>query len=189
MQLPPIPSNSTPASSGRAWVIMLVIASLLLIGGLIAIGAMSFGGRAFVLVLGWLLIGSGVVQIVGALLFRGAGGIGAEIFFGLLSMVLGVLMISFPVLTGSLIALVIVGGLILDAALEGLRAGLSRRPGWIWPVLIALVALGLGAAILFMPRLLLPLLGLLVGVHLVVRGVIMLLAALELRKIARGMSA
>lgn len=178
-------SSSTPTGSSRTYVWLLALAALLIVLGLFAMSALSFSACVFIVVLGWLLIGGGVLQIASAFLYRSFGGFGVEIFFGALSIALGAVLVAAPVTTGSLIALLVVIGLIADAVLEAVRALLARRPGWIWPVLIALVAVGLGVAILFRPTLLLVLLGFLVGVSLLVRGVILLLAALELRQLAR----
>lgn len=183
MRVPSTSVGAGPAAARRAWVWMLALAVLLIALGLFAMSASAFSATAFVLVLGWLLIIAGLAQIGGAFLFRGMGGFGAEIFFGALGALLGLVMIMSPVVAGSLIALLLVGGLILDALLEGARAALTRYPGWIWPLLIALLAAGLGIAIILNPALLLPLLGFLVGVNLAVRGVTLLLAALAVRKL------
>lgn len=167
----------------RMWLGLLAIGILLIALGLAAMGALAFSGRAFVVVLGWLLVGAGVLQVGGAFLYRGFGGFGAELLFGALGIVLGAILIWFPVAAGSLIALLIVGGLIFDAVLEGARAVVERRYAWWVPALIALLGIILGIAIILNPALLLPLLGFLVGINLVIRGVILLLSALELRKL------
>lgn len=185
MELPSTPAGSRPAGPGRAWVWMAALAAALIVLGLVAMSAMTLGAQLFIVVLGWLLIGAGLLQVGGAFVYRGFGGLGAEIVFGLLAVLLGVLLIRNPALAGGLLAFVIVAGLIVDAILEGARAVLARRDGWIWPVLIALLAAALGIAIIINPALLLLLLGFLVGVNLLVRGVTMLLAALEVRKLSR----
>jgi uncharacterized membrane protein HdeD (DUF308 family) len=164
---------------------MAALAVALIVLGLVAMSAMALGAKLFIVVLGWLLIGAGVLQVGGAFLYRGFGGLGAEVFFGLLAVLLGVALIKTPALAGGLLALVIVAGLIADAVLEGVRAALARHNGWIWPVLIAILAAILGIAIILNPGLLLVLLGFLVGVNVLVRGVTMLLAALAVRKLSR----
>jgi uncharacterized membrane protein HdeD (DUF308 family) len=185
MELPSTPLDSRPTAPKRAWVWMAVLAATLIVLGLVAMSALAFGAKLLIVVLGWLLIGAGALQIGGAFFYHGFGGLGAEILFGLLGIVLGVVLISNPALAGGLLALVIVAGLIADAVLEGVRAATARRQGWIWPVLIALLAAALGIAIMINPGLLLALLGFLVGVNLLVRGVTMLLAALEVRKLSQ----
>lgn len=167
----------------RIWVGILALGILLTTLGLVAMGAMAFSGRAFVIVLGWLLVGAGVLQVGGAFLYRGLGGFGAELLFGALSVVLGAILIWFPVATGSLIALLIVSGLILDAVLEGARAVVERRYAWWAPALVALLSIVLGLVIILNPALLLSALGFLVGVNLLIRGVTLLLSALEVRKL------
>lgn len=180
----PTTSAVEPRQPGRDWIWILVVAILLLLLGLVAMTALFYSAAIYVVLVGWLLIIAGGVQIIGAFLFRGFGGLGAEILFGILSIVLGVVLVWAPVVAGSLIALLFLIGVIIDAALTGVRALLTRRPGWIWPVLIALVSIALGLYIIFNPSLLLPLLGLLVGINLLIRGVVLLLAALEARKLS-----
>lgn len=180
--------SSTPRGAqaerpSRVWVGMLVVGILLSALGLAAMGALALSGRAFVLVLGWLLVGAAVLQIGGAFLFQGSGGLGAELIFGALGIMLGMILLWFPVAAGSLIALLIVGGLILDAVLEGARAVVERRYAWWAPALIALLSILLGVAIILNPTLLLSMLGFLVGVNLLIRGVTLLLSALEVRKL------
>lgn len=185
MELPSLPPAEPAQAASRSWAWMLALAIVLMLLGLAATSALAFSARAFVVVLGWLMVGAGVLQIGGAFLYRGFGGFGAELFFGALSLALGLALIWAPVVAGSLIALVIVVGLVGDAVLEGVRATRERRSGWIIPLALALLSLGLGVAIIVNPSLLLPLLGLLVGANLFVRGVILLLAALELRSLGR----
>src|SRR5690606_5331987 len=122
--------------------------------------------------------------IAGGLLFRRFGIHRAEILFGLLSVVLGIVLLRAPVVSGSLIGLVVVGGLILDAVSGGLLALQERHPGWRWLLLIGLIGLAFGVSILLNPRLLLAALGFLVGINLLMHGTVLLLAALEVRRLA-----
>lgn len=164
---------------------MFLSGIIFLLLGLAATSALAFSGAFLVLVLGWLAISGGIVQIISAFAFRSFGGFFAEIFFGLLTIALGLTMISAPVLVGSLIALVVVVGFMTDALLGGVRAIMQRRKGWLMVVLINLLMIILGAIILLNPALLITLLGLLVGANLFVRGVVLLLSALDVRARSR----
>jgi uncharacterized membrane protein HdeD (DUF308 family) len=183
--LPTTSSAAEQTQAGRLWIWMAISGAVMIALGLAAGSALTYTGTLLVLVLGWLAIGGGVVQIVGAFLFRGLSGFVAEIFFGVVSIALGIVLISAPVIVGSLIALIIVLGFLADAALAGIRAVTQRRSGWLMVVLIALLSVLLGVIILLNPTLLLPLLGLMVGANLFVRGVVLLLAALEVRSLSR----
>lgn len=184
-QIPSTPAGARPEGPSRAWGWMLALASLLILLGLIAMSSLALGARVYVVLLGWLLVGGGALQIGGAFFYRGFGGLGAELLFGALAIVLGAVLIWTPVVAGSLIALLVILGLVADAVIEGVRSALTRHPGWIWPVLLALLAVALAAAVILNPALLLPLLGFVVGVKLVLRGIILLLSALEVRKMSR----
>jgi uncharacterized membrane protein HdeD (DUF308 family) len=185
MELPSTPQIAQPEGANRVWMWMFALASLLIVLGLVAMSSLLVSALTFVLVVGWLLIIGGVLQLGDALLFRGFGGFAVELFFGLLSIGLGAILLWAPVTTGSVIALLIVGGLIADALLGGLQALRTRHGGWFWPVLIALISLVVGVAIMFNPSLLLLMLGFLVGIHLLMHGVVLLLTALEVRKLSR----
>jgi uncharacterized membrane protein HdeD (DUF308 family) len=184
----PLPSTVNAEQrrqAGRVWIWMLVSSILLIVLGLIATSALALSGAFFVVLLGWLAIGGGVIQIVGAFLFRNFSGFTAEIFLGVISIVLGLVMLNAPVLVGSLIALILVIGFIADAVLSGLHAFVLRHPGWVMALLIALLSIALGVVIILNPSLLLSLLGLLVAANLFVRGVVLFLAALEVRSLSR----
>jgi uncharacterized membrane protein HdeD (DUF308 family) len=183
--LPTTSSAAEQAQAGRLWIWMAISGAVMIALGLAAGSALTYTGTLLVLVLGWLAIGGGLIQIIGAFLFRGLSGFFAEIFFGVVSIALGIVLISAPVIVGSLIALIVVLGFLADAALAGIRAVTQRRSGWLMIVLIALLSVLLGVIILLNPTLLLPLLGLMVGANLFVRGVVLLLAALEVRSLSR----
>jgi uncharacterized membrane protein HdeD (DUF308 family) len=176
------PSAADKQKAPQGWLWLAALASLLIVLGLLAINAPLLGARIFVLALGWLLIGGGALQLVGAWLMRPWIGWQAELAFGLLSIALGLLLLWAPVLVGGLVALLVVGGLIVDAMLVALRAVRAQQSGWLWPTLLALLGVALGIAVIFNPTLLVGLLGLIVGISLVVRGVVLLLIAVAARK-------
>ena len=183
MQSPSTPSIARSPSSNRAWVWILALAVLLILLGVLAMSSLSFAAKVYVIASGWMLIIGGVLQMYGAFLFRGFGGLRVHIFLGLLIAVLGVVLIWAPVTVDSLFALLIVIGLLADAVLEAISAVVLRSPGWIWPVLIGAFSLVVGLIIILNPSLLLALLGLMVGISLLMRGVVLLLVALDARKL------
>lgn len=171
--------------TSQTWIWMLAGGIVLIALGLLATGALALSGALFIRLLGWLAVGAGVVQIVGAFIFRNQSAFTAEIFFGIISALLGLLLLLAPVFVGSLVALFIVVGFMADAVLSGVRAFVQRHPGWLMVLLIAALSVVLGAVILFNPTLLIALLGLIVGANLVVRGIVLTLAALEVRSLSR----
>ena len=169
-------SSVNNSQSSRAWFWLMAFAVLLIVLGVVAMGSLFFAATVYVIVSGWMLFLGGVLQICGALLFR-SGSFRANLFFGLLIIAIGLALIWAPVVVGSLFALLIVIALIADAILEGISAVVTRTPGWIWTLVIALFSLIIGVVIIANPSLLLSLLGLMVGISLVMRGVILLLVA------------
>lgn len=178
-----VSSTQPIAKSQSGWGWLMAFAIVLIALGAIALNSYAFGAKLYVLASGWLLIVGGVLQICAALFFRGRS-TGLNLLFGVLIVAFGAVMIWLPVTVGSVVALILVIGLIADAVLEGLSAIIARPPGWVWAVLIGLFSLALGAFIIFNPPLLLMLLGFMVGINLIMRGVILLLVAIEARKLS-----
>lgn len=182
-----VPTSSTLAETKEidtAWHWLVACAAGMLVLGAVAMSSLMLAAQVYLVLTGWLLVIGGVLQIAGAVVFRRFGGFGLNLVFGALIILLGVLCIGTPVTAGSVLGLLLVLGLMLDAVLEGAYAILRRPTGWIWPVLIALFHVVLGVYLLLNPSILVMLLGLLVGVNLLIRGVLLLLVALEMRALA-----
>ena len=73
-------SIAKPQRPSRDWIWILAVAILLIVLGLVAMSSLFISAIAYVVVIGWLLIGGSVVQIGGAFLFRNFGGFAKCLF-------------------------------------------------------------------------------------------------------------
>jgi uncharacterized membrane protein HdeD (DUF308 family) len=171
-------------SSSNPWGWLLAFGILLIIAGVVALSSWVFAAVATSLVLGWLLIAGGAFQLIGAFMYRQYGGFWAELLFGALTALAGLLLVIWPVGGASVMAFVVVGLLLLKGLGGAVGAVLNRGPGWVLQLVLA-VLLVLAAVLLFMNQgAALAFIGLLVGLSLLMRGVWWVFVALDMRKMS-----
>ncbi len=151
------------------WFVLLGVGLIVL--GFVLLGSPWIATLATAVVIGALLIVSGVAEVIGTFWCRGWSGILLHLLSGVLSVVVGVLFLRAPVgavlaLTLLLACLLMVGGIF--------RIGLAltyRFAGWGWPLLSGVLDLILSALILLeWPESGLWVIGLFVGISLLFRG-------------------
>lgn len=171
------------ASASNPWGWLLALGILLIIAGVVALSSWVFAAVATSVVLGWLLIAGGAFQLVGAFMYRQHGGFWAELLFGALTALAGMLLVIWPVGGASIIAFVVVGLLLLKGIGGAVGAVLNRGPGWLLQLVLA-VLLVVAAVLLFANQgAALAFIGLLVGLSLLMRGVRWVFVALDLRRL------
>jgi uncharacterized membrane protein HdeD (DUF308 family) len=153
---------------------MEVLGGALVVLGLIALSYVMIASVATTLLLGGLLLVSGVAQIAAAIAYwrRRDGGFALGVLLGGLCVVAGLCCLVFP--AASLAALTLVLGCYFIATGVA-RVWISVRerfPGWGWAVVSALAEFLLGTLTLAgWPRSSLFLLGALLGIQLILSGV------------------
>jgi uncharacterized membrane protein HdeD (DUF308 family) len=160
------------ASVRKHRILYLIQAALMIIGGVVAIFFPLVASAAFVLTLGWVLIGVGIVQAIGLLTARNHPSFWLSLIPAVLGIVVGFLLIG-NVGQGMLTITVL---LILFLMIEGISKvvfALTIRPlpNWFW--VLASGILGIVLSVMLwsnMPEPALWLIGLLVGIHLVGEG-------------------
>jgi uncharacterized membrane protein HdeD (DUF308 family) len=170
------------------WFVLLGVALIVL--GLVALGAVPIASLATAVVIGALLLGGGVAEIVGTFWCRGWSGFLLHLLSGVLSLVVGVLFLRAPV--GALLALTLllacmltVGGVIKIAAALSYRFG-----AWGWPLLSGVIDFILGVMIWQeWPASALWVIGLFVGISLMFRGFNWIGLGLALRSLPRKTAA
>jgi uncharacterized membrane protein HdeD (DUF308 family) len=154
----------------------------LIILGLVALAASAFTTMISVLVLGWILAIGGIAQTVHAFWARPWGGVLAHLVAGVLSLVIGLLFLTRPLvaeraLTILIAALFVVGGLFRLSI-----AALWRFPAWGWVFYDGVLGVLLGLTIwIGWPESALWIIGLLVGIDLIFKGWSCLMFALAAR--------
>ena len=169
-----------------AWGGALVLGGLLIALGVFAIVAAFVAGVTAILVAGGLLVAAGVVEIVGAFRSTQRGGFWPTFLAGLLSTGVGVLLLTRP-LAGLAATTVLIGSLFVALGLFRIvTAAASRYAHWGWDVGYGIVALVLGGYVLMSwPISAVWLVGTLVGVELVSRGIAWLGVGIALRRFQR----
>ncbi len=169
------------------WFLALGIALVLL--GAVALIVPWLTTLTSVLVFGWLLVFGGVLEVVAVFWTKGWRGILLHLFGGILSAVVGALIVMHPN-AGALGLTLLLATLFLAGGLFRIGAAVALRlPSWGWSVAGGIVTALLGVAIWIMwPFSALWVIGMFVGIELMFRGwawVMFAGAAREISKAAR----
>lgn len=168
---------SAEVAENRSWFIALGV--LLIILGVIAIGAPYVTTIAVKIVLGWLFLIGGIVQIAHAFYTQSWKGFFGNLLIGLLYAAAGVWLAFFP-LTGIITLTVLLAMMFIAEGILKFLIGLQVRPldGWFWILLSGVVAIAIGI-MLFMglPSTATWAIGLLVGIDLLSSGIALVLTA------------
>ena len=167
------------------WRFFLIEGIVLLVLGLAAIAIPPLATIAVELLIGWLILFSGVIGLIATVRTRGAPGFGWSLLSALLGTVVGVLLLASPLRGAVTLTLVLTVFFVVEGiasifyALEHKRE-LSGR--WAWMLFSGLVDLLLaGVIVLGLPGTAAWAIGLLVGINLVMGGCALIAMALEAR--------
>lgn len=162
----------------------MAIGILLVLGGISALGASVFTSYVSVLVIGGILCGVGVVEIVAAFRVHVRALDLALLLAGLLAIVVGGLFISRPLASLASVTLLIAGYLVARGLFHVAVAVVDRTRAWIWDLIYGLVAIGMGTYIAASWRVSsLWVLGTLVGIEIIARGCTLIAASWAIRDI------
>lgn len=161
----------TGSSSGsRAWQLFWGI--LLIIAGVLALLMPAVAALATALVFGWLLLFSGVFEIVYAFQTRHLDGFGWRLASGILTLVLGVAIVFLPAAGIASLAL-LVGAFLFAAGITRTALSLRLRPrkGWGWVLFDGLLSIVVAILVAIgWPASSIGLIGFLTGFTLVFNG-------------------
>ena len=155
----------------RRWGWMLGLGLLMVVLGTIALVIAPAATFGTVLVLGWLLVVSGIVEAIQAFRLRKWGGMLLHLLAGVVGILIGLLIVTHPVL-GALGWTLLIASFLTVIGLFRLFAAISLKfPHWGWAVFDGIVTLALGIFVwLEWPWSGLWFLGMAVGVSLILRG-------------------
>ena len=167
-------AQSAPGSSSRphrgwsiAWGILLIIM------GILALLMPEVAAMATVLTLAWLLIVAGIVEIVHSFQTRHRAGFGWKLAAGIITLILGLLILFFPIAGVATLALWI-GAFIFAGGIVRVILAFRVKPakGWGWVLFDGILAIIIGGLIAWgWPASSIAFIGLLTGFWLLFSGV------------------
>ena len=174
---------------GHKWGWFLVLGILLILLGIAALVFTPAATLASVLILGWLMFFSGIVEAVDAFQARGWGGVLLHVAGGALGIFIGLLIVTRPVAGALAWTLLFASFFTVIGLLRIVAAVLLRYRSWGWAVFDGIVTLVLGLLIWAgMPWSGLWFLGFALGISLLLRGWSSVMFALAIRGIARALT-
>ncbi|MGE5112006.1 MAG: HdeD family acid-resistance protein [Acidobacteriaceae bacterium] len=171
------------------WGWFLAMGILLIALGTIALVYTPVATLGTVLILGWLMFFSGIVEAIHAFEARGWGGVLLHVAGGILGIIIGLLVITHPI-AGAVVWTLLFASFLTVIGLFRLVAAIWLRYGsWGWAVFDGTVTLVLGLLLWAgMPWSGLWFLGLALGIALVLRGWSTLMFSFAVRAIDHGLA-
>ncbi|HTR50010.1 MAG TPA: AI-2E family transporter [Kofleriaceae bacterium] len=180
-------SQSEKPRDTHHWGVPMTIGVLLIIGGTFALFASFLTSIVSVIYIGIMLVAVGLFEIISAFRVRHAGPFFAYFLAGLLAVVVGGLFLYRPMASIASLTLLIAGYMSASGLFRGINALADRYPGWGWDVAYGVVAVALGIYVAASwPLSSYWVLGTVVAVEVIARGITLLAASWTLRDIDRG---
>jgi uncharacterized membrane protein HdeD (DUF308 family) len=176
------------------WGWFLVLGIIMVVLGTIALFIMPAATIGTIMVLGWLLVISGIMEGIHAFRVRGWSGIFLHLLAGILGVLVGLLVVTHPVAGALAWTLLFASFFTVIGTFRLVAAIRLKFPNWGWAVFDGIITLGLGILLwISWPWSGFWFLGLAVGISLILRGwsyVMLALAArttpipIEIRRVA-----
>jgi uncharacterized membrane protein HdeD (DUF308 family) len=164
-------THAQPATHRRGWSIAWGV--LLIIAGILAIVMPEIAALATALKLAWLLLLAGVVEVLHAFQTRGRNGFGWKLAAGIITLILGICILLFPIAGIATLALWI-GAFLFAGGIVRLILAFRVRPakGWGWVLADGILSLVVGFLIAWQwPASSIAFIGLLTGFWLLFSGI------------------
>jgi uncharacterized membrane protein HdeD (DUF308 family) len=180
--------STTPASRTTAslWGGPFVMGLLLVLLGVVALGAVVLTSFFSVIFYGSMLVVAGVFELIHAFRIRKQGTKGGPFVMfllgGILSIGVGLMLLARPGAGLLALTLLLAGYFFASGLFRGITALSDRYEGWGWDLGYGLVSLALGVIIFAqLPASSLWALGIVVGVEILSRGIAIMASALAVR--------
>jgi uncharacterized membrane protein HdeD (DUF308 family) len=184
-----VPSGE-PASLRRHSWLFLALGLVSIVVGVLAIGAPHFWTERFVVVIGVLLLITGVTEVIHAVMVRSLPGFAMHLLAAALYLFVGVFVLEAPDRAAVVLTLVLAAFFFVGGALRIIFSRVERFPGWQWALFNGLVDLLLGVLIWRgWPETSLWVIGLFVGIELIFHGWSWVVLALTARAYGPARSA
>jgi uncharacterized membrane protein HdeD (DUF308 family) len=172
------------------WAFFAVAGVLLVILGILALGSMGIATLASVVVFGSLLMIAGVATVLTAFTAHGWGGFTLHVLFGILSAVVGFVLIISPIAGAVALTLFLAIYFLAGGLFRVVSAVSQQFAGWGWAAAAGVASVALGA-ILFTqwPEAALWFIGLLLGIELILQGFTWIALGFAARRLKQGYEA
>jgi uncharacterized membrane protein HdeD (DUF308 family) len=169
-----------------AWRSPLVVGALLIVGGVLALGASVATSLVSIYFLAGLLLAVGILEIVAASRLRSSGPFVVYFLAGVLTAVVGGLMMSRPIAGLGAVTLLIVGNMFACGLFRGITSIVDRYPRWGWDAAYGAMTIILASYIAASwPISALWVLGTVVSAEIIGRGITLVASAYALRTLER----
>lgn len=167
------------------WGWLLLLGILMVVLGTVALFLIPAATIGTALVLGWLLVISGIMEMIHAFRVRRWGGLFLHLIGGVLGILIGLLIVTHPI-AGAVVWTLLLASFMVVIGLFRLIAAISLRfPNWGWALFDGIITLGLGILLWAQwPWSGIWFLGLAVGISLILRGWSYVMFALAIHSVS-----
>ena len=168
------------------WIWLVVLGIALIVLGTIMLGFPVVATLATVTVLATLILVGGVAEAIGAFWCREWSGFFLELLSGILGIVVGLMLLGNPIEGGITLTILLSSFLFVGGIFRTVAALSHRFDGWGWVLLSGVIDIALGVMIWReLPVSGLTVIGLLVGISTLFRGVSWLMLGFSLKRIPK----
>jgi uncharacterized membrane protein HdeD (DUF308 family) len=165
------PMSATIEGIGGSWGWFLGLGVLFCLAGALCIVGEVGATFATVLVLGWVLLISGVVALIHGFRTHTWSGFLLSLLSALFRGFTGFLLVRYPLAGAESITLLLASFFIVGGLFRAIGAGMLKLPRWGWPVFSGIVSIVLGVMLLVeMPVSSIWFIGFAIGIDLLVEG-------------------
>lgn len=168
------------------WIWLVVLGIALIVLGIILLGSPVIATLATVSVLGAMILIGGGIEVVGAFWCREWSGFFFALLSGILGVVVGLMLLGNPIQGGMTLTVLLASFLFVGGIFKVVASLAHRFGGWGWLLLSGAIDIAIGVMIWReLPGSGLTIIGLLVGISIIFRGVSWLMLGLTLRQIPK----
>src|SRR5947209_6833285 len=166
------------------WLWLVVLGIALIVLGVILLGSPVIATLATVTAIGILILLGGAMEVVGAFGCQEWSGFFLALLSGILGVVIGLMLLANPIQGGITLTILLASFLFVGGIFKAVAALAHRFGGWGWLLLSGGVDIVLGVMIWReLPMSGLTIIGVLVGISLIFRGVSWLMVGFALKRI------
>jgi uncharacterized membrane protein HdeD (DUF308 family) len=140
-----------------------------------------------ILFLGVILVVRGVGDIIAVFMPHNKKGLVWHLFGGILSIAIGIVMISRPGVTAATLTYLLAAFLLVLGLFKTIAAPIEHDANWGWMMLSGIISLIFGIWIIGMwPAVSFWLVGLLVGIEILIQGIVMIVLPYSIHRVRKG---